>query len=70
MDTTPRGNLWDVRDTPRFPVLIKILDAQETLSLQVHPPENVASRLGGEPKSEFWYVVAADLDAELFLGIQ
>ena len=58
----------DVPDTAHFPVLIKILDARETLSLQVHPPENVASRLGGEPKSEFWYVVAADLDAKLFLG--
>jgi mannose-6-phosphate isomerase len=60
----------DVRDTPRFPVLIKILDAQEKLSLQVHPPENVASRLGSEPKSEFWYVAAADPDAELFVGFR
>jgi mannose-6-phosphate isomerase len=60
----------DVPDTPRFPLLIKILDAQEKLSLQVHPPENVASRLGGEPKSEFWYVVAADPDAELFFGFR
>ena len=60
----------DVPDTPRFPLLIKILDAQEKLSLQVHPPENVASRLGGEPKSEFWYVAAADPDAELFLGFR
>src|SRR5260370_11011535 len=58
----------DVPDAPRFPLLIKILDALETLSLQVHPPENVASRLGGEPKSEVWYVVAADSDAELFVG--
>ena len=57
-----------VSDTPRFPLLIKILDAQEKLSLQVHPPEDVACRLGGEPKSEFWYVAAADRDAELFLG--
>jgi mannose-6-phosphate isomerase len=60
----------DVPDTPRFPLLIKILDAQEKLSLQVHPPENVASRLGGEPKSEFWYVAATDPDAELFLGFR
>jgi mannose-6-phosphate isomerase len=58
----------DVPDTPRFPLLIKILDAQEKLSLQVHPPENVASALGGEPKSEFWYVAAADRDAEIFVG--
>ena len=60
----------DVPDTPRFPLLIKILDAQEKLSLQVHPPENVALRLGGEPKSEFWYVAAANPDAGLFLGFR
>lgn len=60
----------DVPDNPRFPLLIKILDAHDKLSLQVHPPENVASRLGGEPKSEFWYVVAAHPDAELFLGFR
>jgi len=60
----------DVPDTPRFPLLIKILDAQKKLSLQVHPPENVARRLGGEPKNEFWYVAATDPDAELFLGFR
>jgi mannose-6-phosphate isomerase len=61
------GNL---PDTLRFPLLIKILDAHEKLSLQVHPPENVATRLGGEPKSEFWYVAAADPDAEFFVGFR
>src|SRR4051794_30044951 len=60
----------DVPEKARFPLLIKILDAQENLSLQVHPPENVASRLGGEPKNEFWYVAAAAPDAELFLGFR
>ncbi len=57
-------------ETPRFPLLIKILEAQEKLSLQVHPAENVASKLGGEPKSEFWYVAAADPDAEVFVGFR
>src|SRR5262245_21451052 len=60
----------DLADTPRFPLLIKILDAQEKLSLQVHPSENLASRLGGEAKSEFWYVVIADPGAELLLGFR
>lgn len=59
----------EVPDTPRFPLLIKIIDAQENLSLQVHPPEDAATRLGGEPKSEFWYVVGAD-ETELFLGFR
>ena len=60
----------DVPETPRFPLLIKLLDAQERLSLQVHPPEEVAAKLGGEPKTEFWYVAAADPGAELFLGFR
>jgi len=59
----------EVPDTPRFPLLIKIIDAQEKLSLQVHPAEDVASRLGGEPKSEFWYV-ADTKETELFLGFR
>lgn len=59
----------DAPDAPRFPLLIKLLDAQEKLSLQVHPPEEVAEKLGGEPKTEFWYVAAADPGAELFVGL-
>ena len=59
-----------VPDAPRFPLLIKLLDAHEKLSLQVHPPEQVARKLGGEPKTEFWYVAAADPGAELFLGFR
>jgi mannose-6-phosphate isomerase len=50
--------------------LIKLLDARERLSLQVHPPEEVTGKLGGEPKTEFWYVAAADPGAELFLGFR
>jgi mannose-6-phosphate isomerase len=54
----------------RFPLLIKLLDAQEKLSLQVHPPERVARKLGGEAKTEFWYVAAAEPDAEIFVGFR
>jgi mannose-6-phosphate isomerase len=54
----------------RFPLLIKLLDAREKLSLQVHPPENVAARLGGEPKTEMWYVADAQPGAELYVGLR
>src|SRR5438045_243203 len=54
----------------RFPLLIKILDAQEKLSLQVHPPAHKAVELKGEPKTEFWYVAHADAGAELFVGLK
>jgi mannose-6-phosphate isomerase len=55
---------------PRFPLLIKILDAQATLSLQVHPPAALAAALGGEAKTEMWYVAAAGPGAELFVGLK
>jgi mannose-6-phosphate isomerase len=54
----------------RFPLLIKLLDAQDKLSLQVHPTEEVAKVSGGEPKTEFWYVAAADPNAELYVGLR
>jgi mannose-6-phosphate isomerase len=54
----------------RFPILVKILDATERLSLQVHPPAAVADRLGGEPKTELWYVAEAKPDAELYVGLK
>jgi mannose-6-phosphate isomerase len=63
-----RDVFGNVAKAPRFPLLIKLLDAQEKLSLQVHPPEKVAAKLGGEPKTECWYVAAAQPGAELFLG--
>ena len=60
----------DVPDSPRFPLLLKLLDAHQKLSLQVHPPGEVATRLGGEPKTEFWYIAATEPGAELYLGFR
>jgi len=54
----------------RFPLLCKILDAREKLSLQVHPPANKAAALGGEPKTEMWFIADADPGAELFVGLR
>ncbi len=54
----------------RFPLLVKILDAREKLSLQVHPPAHLAASLGGEPKTEMWYVAEADPGADLFVGLK
>jgi mannose-6-phosphate isomerase len=54
----------------RFPLLIKLLDAHEKLSVQVHPPAHLATDMGGEPKTEFWYIADATDDAELFVGLR
>lgn len=72
-------NLWskhreaifgNAPDTPRFPVLAKLLDAQENLSLQVHPPAKIAKKLGGESKSELWYVADAAPKSRIYAGVK
>jgi mannose-6-phosphate isomerase len=52
-----------------FPILVKWLDCQERLSLQVHPPAAIAAALAGEPKTENWYIAAAAPGAALLAGI-
>ncbi len=53
-----------------FPLLVKWLDCHERLSLQVHPPAAVAGELGGEPKTENWYIAETAPDAELIVGLK
>ncbi len=53
-----------------FPILTKWLDARERLSLQVHPPAAVAKQLGGEPKTENWYVAEAAPGGALIAGLK
>lgn len=53
-----------------FPILVKWLDCEDRLSLQVHPPAQVAPELGGEPKTENWYIVEATPEAALLAGLK
>ena len=52
-----------------FPLLIKIIDPLTWLSVQVHPDDEIAQRIGLENgKTEMWYVLNAEKDAELVTG--
>lgn len=62
------GPDWDPEKP--FPILVKWLDCAERLSLQVHPPAAVADELGGQPKTENWYVAACHPGAALLVGLQ
>lgn len=53
---------------PQFPLLCKILDAQDKLSIQVHPPALIAKSLGGDSKTEAWYIAEAAPGASLYSG--
>jgi mannose-6-phosphate isomerase len=54
----------------RFPLLVKLIDAVEDLSIQVHPPDIMAGQLGGEPKTEAWYIAHADPGARIYAGLK
>jgi len=52
-----------------FPLLFKLIDANENLSIQVHPGDEVAAeRHNSYGKTEMWYVVDADKGSELIIG--
>jgi mannose-6-phosphate isomerase len=53
-----------------FPLLLKLLSAEEDLSIQVHPPASIAEKLGGEPKTEAWYILHADPGAKVYIGLK
>lgn len=54
-----------------FPLLIKFIDAQAPLSIQVHPNDETARKLGYERgKTEMWYVMKSDPDASMLVGLR
>ncbi len=62
------GPGWD-KDRP-FPILVKWLDCRERLSLQVHPPAEIAPKLKGEPKTETWFIADTQPGAGLLVGLK
>ena len=54
----------------QFPILIKVIDANDWLSVQVHPDDDLARKRGFENgKTEMWYVMQADNNAQLVMGL-
>lgn len=66
------GSLAQLTVHGRFPLLLKLLDANDVLSVQVHPDDAGAADLG-EPdvgKTEMWHVLEAEPGSELYCGLQ
>lgn len=53
-----------------FPLLIKIIDAQKPLSIQVHPTPAACLSLGGEPKTECWHILECSGQAKVYAGLK
>ena len=71
IEDRPEEIMGEGYDSSRpFPILVKWLDCSDRLSLQVHPPAEVAPALGGEPKTENWYIADCRPDASLIVGLK
>ncbi|MBQ9788564.1 MAG: class I mannose-6-phosphate isomerase [Lentisphaeria bacterium] len=62
----PKGEMYQ-----KFPLLVKIIDAGDRLSLQVHPDEATCAEIGGtaEPKTEMWYILGAEKHGKILAGL-
>lgn len=62
---------WKCQPFERFPLLIKLIDATKSLSVQVHPDDAYALSVENDyGKNEMWYVLDAEQDAGLYLGFK
>ncbi|MHC4758901.1 MAG: type I phosphomannose isomerase catalytic subunit [Planctomycetota bacterium] len=67
----PKEITGDENLTLPFPLLIKLLDAQDILSVQVHPDPETCKRTGkGDSKTECWYIIDAEPDAFIYKGLK
>ncbi len=66
----PREILGDFAGAPRFPLLVKYVDADDRLSVQVHPDDAGALRFDDLGKSECWVVVHAEPGAQVVRGLK
>lgn len=60
---------WKAQSYDRFPLMIKFIDAKQSLSIQVHPADEYAISVEGElGKNEMWHILDADDDAYIYVG--
>ncbi len=67
----PREITGDEDFKGNFPLLIKFLDAEDVLSVQVHPDDETCRRTGkGDPKTECWYIIKTAPGAVIYKGVK
>ena len=70
-DVLSKEDIGPVMDRfPYFPLLIKLIDAKENLSVQVHPSDDYALKYENSfGKSEMWHIISADEGSGLYVGL-
>lgn len=71
VDVLAKEDIGPVMDRfPYFPLLIKLIDAKENLSVQVHPSDDYALKYEQSfGKSEMWHIISADEGSGLYVGL-
>jgi len=71
VDVLTKEDIGPVMDRfPYFPLLIKLIDAKENLSVQVHPSDDYALKYEQSfGKSEMWHIISADENSGLYVGL-
>lgn len=72
IEKNPRAVLGENFFEKKFPLLVKIIDARDRLSVQIHPNDAYAREKGGADlgKSELWYVLEPPADGDLIIGLK
>ena len=67
----PKEITGDENFSGPFPLLIKFLDVEDVLSIQVHPDQHACRKMGkGQPKTECWYIISAAAGAVIYKGLK
>lgn len=61
---------WQAHFEEPFPILCKLIDAERSLSVQVHPNDAYAKPYGDNGKTELWHILEAEPGAYLYLGVR
>ncbi len=58
LQDSPKEIMGTSVEGTRFPLLIKLIDSKQKLSIQVHPSDQTVAQFGGEAKTEMWYLMS------------
>jgi len=68
LQESPKEIMGSSVEGTKFPLLIKLIDAKQKLSVQVHPNDQTAAQFGGEAKTEMWYLLG-DNPTQVYCGL-
>ena len=68
LEANPQDIMGSAVEGTKFPLLIKLIDAKQKLSVQVHPNDQTAAEFGGEAKTEMWYILG-DNPTQVYCGL-